>query len=88
MNISLPRALENYVRGKVKGGQYASASEFIRECVRDLQSRERESEEIRRKVQEGLDDLDAGRYVTGEEFKAWFRKLHRDRVAKLKRRGA
>ena len=82
MNISLPKGLESYVRQKVKSGQYSSASEVVREGLRDMQVRERQIAEVRREVQKGLDDLDAGRYITGEEFKARMRK----RLGELARR--
>ena len=82
MNISLPKALEAYVRKKVKSGQYSSASEVCRAGLRVMQSDELEIEEIRRKVQEGRDAIRAGRYITGEEFEKRMRK----RIRELARR--
>jgi len=44
MNISLPNPLKKYVDEKVSSGIYGSASEFIREAVREKLVREQESE--------------------------------------------
>lgn len=35
LNISLPQSLADMVREEVKGGEYASVSEFIRELIRE-----------------------------------------------------
>jgi antitoxin ParD1/3/4 len=40
MNISLTPKLEDFVRAKVKTGDYNNASEVIREALRVLQERE------------------------------------------------
>lgn len=40
MNISLTPKLENFVREKVKTGDYNNASEVIREALRVLQEKE------------------------------------------------
>lgn len=39
MNVSLPHPLKQYVDGKVSSGVYGSASEFVREVLRDAISR-------------------------------------------------
>ncbi|HLG49397.1 MAG TPA: type II toxin-antitoxin system ParD family antitoxin [Reyranella sp.] len=48
MNISLTPKLENFVKSKVKTGDYNNASEVIREALRVLQERDAD-----RKVQLG-----------------------------------
>jgi antitoxin ParD1/3/4 len=40
MNISLTPKLENFVKGKVRSGDYNNASEVIREALRALQERD------------------------------------------------
>jgi antitoxin ParD1/3/4 len=40
MNISLTPKLENFVKSKVKTGDYNNASEVVREALRVLQERE------------------------------------------------
>ena len=71
MNVSLTPELEKLVEAKVRTGRYHSASEVIREGLRLLeeqdQLRELRLEEVRRKIQQGLDQLDRGEGISGEE---------------------
>ena len=59
MNISLPELLKKYVDGKVSSGFYGSASEFVREAIREKFLREQEREQakagVASKLIEGLD---------------------------------
>jgi len=70
MNVSLTPELEKLVESKVQSGRYQSASEVVREGLRllDDQDRLREMrlEEVRRKVQAGIDELDRGEGIDGE----------------------
>ena len=70
MNVSLTPELERWVSERV-GGRYKSASEVVREGLRLLQEREEEHrarlEALRRDIQVGLDELDRGEGVDGEE---------------------
>ena len=70
MNVSLTPELEKLVASKVQSGRYQSASEVIREGLRLLEDqdrlRETRLEEVRRKVQTGLDQLDRGEAIDGE----------------------
>lgn len=53
MNISLPDHLKNFVDEQVSSGKYTSASEYVRELVRqDQKNRGRENLELQ--VLEGL----------------------------------
>ncbi len=69
MNVSLTPELEKLVESKVKSGRYQSASEVVREGLRLLEDqdrlREMRLEEVRRKVQAGLDELDRGEGTNG-----------------------
>ncbi|MDT0630539.1 type II toxin-antitoxin system ParD family antitoxin [Rubrivirga sp. S365] len=81
MNVSLPSQLDAYVRDLVRGGDYSSASEVVREGLRLLkEKRERDEEtaELRRLVREGL--ASPAVRVTRGEMKA----LMRDRMAQLR----
>ena len=88
MNVSLTPDLENIVEIKVKGGQYSSASEVVREGLRLLQQRdemrEMKLERLRNEIQQGIDDLEAGRMKDGAEVMAKFKK----RLLKIKRQNA
>jgi len=74
MNIALTPELEKLVEEKVKSGRYQSASAVISEGLRLLQSRDQYQElrlqEVRAKIQQGLDQLDRGEGLDGEQVYA------------------
>ena len=62
MNISLTREMAEFVSGEMASGDYASASELVRDALRLLR-RERDTdveklEILRRKIDIGLDQAD------------------------------
>jgi antitoxin ParD1/3/4 len=65
LTITLPPEMAEAVRGAISAGEYASSSEVIREALRDWRHKralqQRELEELRTRIQRGIDDLDAGR---------------------------
>ncbi len=69
MNVSLTPELEKLVENKVQSGRYQSASEVIREGLRLLDDQDRlravQIEEVRRKIQIGIDQLDRGEGIDG-----------------------
>ncbi len=71
MNVSLTPELEALVQSKVQSGRYQSASEVIREGLRllDVQDRLREMQlaEVRQKIQTGIEQLDRGEGIPGNE---------------------
>lgn len=62
MNTHLPPDLEQFVQAKVQSGRFTSSDEAITVAVRLLRQQE-EAEEIRvlKGIQQGLDDMRAGR---------------------------
>ncbi len=72
MNVSLTPELEKLVQKKVDSGLYYSASEVIREALRLLKEhdelRQRRIDQIRKKIARGIEQLDRGEGVDGEEF--------------------
>ena len=74
MNVSLTPELEKLVQIKVQSGRYHSASEVIREGLRLLEDqdrlREMRLEEVRRKIQAGIDELERGEGIGGESVLA------------------
>jgi antitoxin ParD1/3/4 len=63
VNISLTPKLENYVKSKVKTGDYNNASEVMREALRLLQRedeavRVRKIARLRKEIQAGIDSPD------------------------------
>lgn len=76
MNVSLTPELELIVANKVESGLYNSASEVVREGLRLLQQRdemrEMKLEALRKTIQKGIDDLEAGRVRDGAEVMSEF----------------
>jgi len=68
MNISLTKELEEMVHEQVRGGQYQSASEVIREALRLFHERQLlrqiRLEELRKEIDKGLKDVEEGRVST------------------------
>lgn len=71
MNVSLTPELERRVAEKVDSGLYTSASEVVREGLRLLfeadELKARRLEQLNADVQLGLDQLDRGEGIDGEE---------------------
>ena len=59
MNVSLTPTLEDYIKHKLAGGLYSSASEVVREGLRALQEKEQDM-----KIQHGLEQMQAGLGMT------------------------
>jgi antitoxin ParD1/3/4 len=78
MNISLTPELEQMVNNKVKSGRYASASEVIREGLRLLEEQEQFKQqrlaEVRGKIDRGIEQLDRGEGIPGNEARARLRR--------------
>ncbi len=70
MNVSVGKDLENYIKAKVDSGDYASASEVVRDGLRLLREKERLFEArlqaLRGEIQKGIDQLDQGESRDGE----------------------
>jgi antitoxin ParD1/3/4 len=66
--------LERLVASKVESGLYQSASEVIREGLRLLEDQDRLREihisEVRKKIQTGIDQLDRGEGIPGDQVYA------------------
>jgi antitoxin ParD1/3/4 len=68
MNVSLPGAMEEFVRQKVAIGDYETASEVVREGLRLLKQRDEVwTAEVRDKVKQGMDSIRAGRTIPAEQ---------------------
>ena len=83
MNVSLTEPLKDYVDDKVSSGIYGSASEFVREAIREKLQREQAQSILTGKL---LNGLDSGRPIpfTAGYFKAKKRALIQQ-AAKRKR---
>ena len=70
MNISLPDPMRDWVQARVDSGQYAGASDYVRELIRRDQTatseRERMLTKLDASLEQGLADADAGRVKDAE----------------------
>ena len=71
MNISLTPELERRIAEKVESGLYTTASEVVREGLRMLfeadRTRDKRMDELMASLEEGLDELDRGEGIPGEQ---------------------
>jgi antitoxin ParD1/3/4 len=69
MNVSLTNELAKFVADEIQEGEYASASEVVRDglrrLLRDKAIRAEKLAILRQAVQVGLDDVEAGRIYAG-----------------------
>lgn len=69
MNVSVGRDWEEYVKGKVASGDYATASEVVRESLRLLREKdlvlEARLQALRGEIQLGLDQAESGQGLDG-----------------------
>ena len=70
MNVSIGPDFEDYVRSKVESGDYASASEVVRDGLCLLREKEllfeARLQSLRGVIQKGIDQLDRGESRDGE----------------------
>jgi len=86
MNVSLGEKWERFVEGKVKSGDFQTASEVLREGLRLLEKEAllkrlsvRSWPELEAKLLQAAESLDAGKGVEGEEVFARLRQRTRAR---------
>ncbi len=66
MNVQVPADVELSIRAFVANGRFADESDVLRKAIAALEQQELEVAAI----QEGVDDMEAGRYRPWEEVKA------------------
>ncbi len=79
MNISLPEPLKEFVDHQIAEGRYSSASEYIRELIRDDEKRKAE-ERLEALLLEGLEG--EATELTRQDFD----NIRKEALAELKRR--
>lgn len=71
MNISLPDPMRDWVQARVDSGQYAGASDYVRELIRRDQASATEREhwlaKLDASLEQALADADAGRVTDARE---------------------
>jgi len=53
--ITIPDAMENWVKAQIESGRYSNDSEYFRDLIRHDQDRRQAEQELRGLVREGLD---------------------------------
>jgi antitoxin ParD1/3/4 len=82
-NISLPPDLEQYIDAKVASGEYAHASEVVREGIRLMMRTEAEKLEwLRSAIAEGIASADRGELYTGEDVLEHVKRDGREMLAR------
>jgi antitoxin ParD1/3/4 len=82
-NISLTEPLDRFIDERVESGDFQNASEVVRAGLRLLRRQTEEDsqklERLRALVQEGVNDIEAGRYVelAWDELDAWLDRVGR-----------
>jgi antitoxin ParD1/3/4 len=82
MNVNLSRDLYQFVKAAVKSGRYTSASEVVREALRER--RDEALREVQRKIEEGLDSARRGDLLDGEAVMQELKELSAARRATAK----
>jgi antitoxin ParD1/3/4 len=82
MNVNLSRDLYQFVKAAVKSGRYTSASEVVREALRER--RDEALREVQRKIEEGLESARRGDLLDGEAVMQELRELSTARRAAVK----
>ena len=87
MNVSLPQPLKKYVDRRVSSGIYGSASEFVREAIREKLDRDRDRQDARDALTTKLlQGLDSGTPVPFK--KGHFRKKKADLIRSIGQRNS
>jgi antitoxin ParD1/3/4 len=79
MNVSLTPELDRYVHSKVEEGNYNSASEVLRLMQERDELRQMHLNEIRQRIQIGLDELASGNFVEGTSDELYESAIKRSR---------
>jgi antitoxin ParD1/3/4 len=67
LNTSLPEALKKHVHKRVAEGGFSNASDFVRALIRLDKEQQEKLAALRRDIAVGLDQLDRGEGLEGEQ---------------------
>ncbi len=72
MNVSLPEPMRTWVESRVETGEYANASDYVRDLIRHDQELHKDAvdEEAMAAIRQGIADLKAGRTKPAEDVLA------------------
>ena len=67
LHISLPEALKEFALRRVEEGAFSNPSDYVRSLIRADRERGLKLETLRGDLQQGLDELDRGEGIPGDE---------------------
>lgn len=81
--MQIPAEWEDYVTEQVKSGRFASPAEVIADALSQQRDDYRKLLALRREVQKGIDDVEAGRisYATADDIIARVKQRQRQKSA-------
>lgn len=77
-SLTLGSHWETFIRNEVASGRYNSASEVVREALRELEERRIKMEALRSHLAAGEREARAGNYVDGFSMDELIRNMDRD----------
>ncbi len=83
VTVTLEPDIEDFVRDQTERGSFASSSDYIETVLRERFERERAREQLDAELQKGIDDIEAGRFMSIEEaFDSVYEELGLKRLAR------
>jgi len=86
-NINLTDALDRFVAEQVESGQFQNASEVVRAGLRalkaDQEAHAAKIAALRAAIQEGVDDVAAGRFIEIDDVGAWIDEIEAEVEAEI-----
>jgi antitoxin ParD1/3/4 len=84
-NVSLPSELEEFIDAKVASGEYAHASEVVRDALRLMMNEEAEKLEwLRNAIAQGVAEADRGELISLDEATEDVKRRGRAMLASLR----
>lgn len=67
ITVTLEPEIEDFVREEVERGDFASASDYVEDLIRQRRELELARQQLDAELQKGIDDIEAGRTMSLEE---------------------
>ena len=77
-SLSLGEHWETFIKNEIASGRYGSASEVVRDALRNLEERKRKLDALRSHLAEGAKQADAGEIVHDFSMNALLEELDHD----------
>jgi putative addiction module CopG family antidote len=88
MEVELSPEQQAFIKAGIEGGRYQSSEDAIQEALRQWEDRQRTLAQLQVLVDEGMEDLERGRYndFTDETLPELFERIKREGRRRLPRR--